>query len=147
MNGTTTAAIAGRLSAGYTVGNGIGTGANNTNNSNNGIVLNTLYHLTITVNVQTDTFSAFVTSSGTTTIATNVSLAAAPILPTSVTEAAAAWTLTNQTPDAAGAYEGAGNNALLFDNYAVTVPEPKTYASMVLGLVVLVGLDRMRRRA
>ena len=62
-----------------------------------------------------------------------------------VNNVAATWILSNTTPDASGAYPGAGANAMYFNNFTVTVPEPSTWMMMGVGAVGLAVL--MRRRA
>ena len=127
------------------IGYEIGNATTLTTTTKNGIILNGVYHLTITVNVQTDTFSAFYTGSGVTAgIATNLSLSG-QITPTTVSELAATWTLTNQTKTGS-AYETLGNDNLLFDNYTVTIPEPSTCAMVGAGFLGLGGLLKFRRR-
>ena len=137
------AASSGRDGIGYS----LGTSTTITNPSNNGILLNTQYHLTIQVNPTANTFSAFLSNG--TIIATNIGLSG-QISATSVTQADATWTLSNQTTDAAGAYENAGNNVLVFDNYAVSyvnlVPEPSTYAMFAVGVLGTISLLKHRRR-
>lgn len=136
------------FAAGYTIGgNGVGVGAANINTNNNGVNFNGIYHLTLSVNVVANTFSASVTGANSGVLATNVSLAGAPISATAVTQIAATWGLTNTTTDANGAYTGAGGNILAFDNYVITVPEPSTYAACALGLGLLMVGYKARRRA
>ena len=147
INGSVAAPTNSNLALGYTIGSaGVGNGVNNLNPNNNGINYNGVYHLTISVNVAANTFSASVTGQNSGTIATNVSLSGAPISATAVTQIAATWGLTTTTTDANGAYTGAGGNILAFDNYAITVPEPSTYAACALGLGLMMVGYKVRRR-
>ena len=123
----------------YTVG-GI------TTTTGNLITLNGSYHLALTVTAATKTFTATISQSGGgTSTSFSGSLATASIAPSAVGEVVALWNLANKTATS-GAYQSAGDNSLIFDNLAVTVPEPSTYAMMALGLVGLAGVLRLRRQ-
>ena len=63
-----------------------------------------------------------------------------------VNQFSADWSLADKTTIANGGYTGAGTNALEFDNLAITVPEPSTYAMMALGLLGMTGVWRRHRR-
>ena len=111
--------------------------------------LGSRYHLTVNVNITAGTFAATIqpeTATGT--------LTPKPAAFTgTITDVAATWTLANTTATAATtaggtnstAYAGAGSNSLLFDNYAVTVPEPSTYVLFGSGAAAL-ALGWRRRR-
>ena len=112
--------------------------------SGKAIFYNSVYHLTISVNVTTKTASVSLTPTSGTAV-TIATIALASTSPGSVQEVAATWVLADKTDkDANGGYTGAGGNELLFNNYAVTVPEPSTWAMMGLGLVA-VGVFARRR--
>ena len=110
------------------------------------ITLNATYRLTLTVNVKADTYTAtIVDSQGVTPLNFSGSLAASSVLPTGVGEFSALWNLADKTTGNGG-YQNAGDGYIVFDNLAVTVPEPSTYAMMTVGLGGLVGVLRLRQR-
>ena len=112
----------------------------------NGIVTNSIYHLTVNVNVVAKTFSISVTPTGGTalTLASNISLGT--IDASTVTQVAATWTLANTAADASGGYSGAGSNSLIFNNYSVgAVPEPSTWALVGIGGLLLLAVRRRVR--
>ncbi len=116
------------------------------------------YHLTVNVNVIASTFSASIyaeTAGGAQMgavfpIATNVGFTG------TITDIAATWNLANTASVAPAnggtltgtnnvAFTSPGSNVLLFDNFAVTVPEPSTYAMLALGAFGLLAVRRARR--
>jgi hypothetical protein len=73
-----------------------------------------------------------------TTIMTNF---ATGVLPSSIADIAATWTLANTTANANGERPNYGANSIIFDNYVV-VPEPTT----MLAALGVVGVVMTRRR-
>ena len=119
------------------------------------ITLNGIYHLALTVTPNTNSFIVQTTQIGgtnPTTFTFGGSLNGATINPASVGEFAALWNLQNKTVTAvsgteAASYQGAGDNTLVFDNLAITVPEPSTYVTIMLGLAgLIVPLRLVRKR-
>ena len=108
------------LAVRYTVNGGTQT------TTGNGLLSDAYYHLTVSVNVLANQFSIALTPTGGTalTLASNVSLGAN--LAGTLGQVAATWNDNVANP---------GGNALIFNNYAVTVPEPSTWMMMGLGLV------------
>ncbi len=96
-----------------------------------------LYHLNVGVNVTGKSFGFTLTGSNTVSF-NNISLANVAS-DFNVTDVAATWTLANAA--------SAGSNELIFDNYAVTVPEPSTWAMLGVGVVLATVLVRRQRLA
>ena len=125
----------------YTVP-GLGGGQTTTNN---GILSDSLYHLKVSVNVLTNSFSFAVMQGGTSIGASNVSLLTN--LGSSVNEVAATWDVAKTNTTDNGGYTAVGSNTLIFNNYAVTVPEPSTWVVTGLGGLALMLVFRRRMRA
>lgn len=127
------------------------TGADNlgqngiTTATNKGIVLNGQYHLTVAVtNPLTGAFTLTLVGGGN---SFSTSGTAGPFTAATFTQAGALWNLQNKTATN-GAYQGAGDNVLAFDNFTLAVPEPSTYALLTVA-VVAVGwawTARLRRK-
>ncbi len=120
------------LAVRYTVNGGTQT------TTGNGLLSDAYYHLTISVNVTTNQFSIALTPTGGTTLvlASNVSLGANNSA--TLGQVAATWNDNVANP---------GANTLIFNNYAVTVPEPSTWMMLSLGLVGVAVVFRRRVRA
>ena len=110
-----------------------------------GVNVNSIYHLTVSVNVNAGSFNiGLATTNGPTVpLASNIPLSSASA--SSITDVAATWVLAQPTAGSGVAQTNAGSNSLLFDNYAVTVPEPSTWA--IFGITAIVGFVTLRRRA
>ena len=101
------------------------------------LALNGYFHISVAVvGGATPTLSFTVTESGA-AVATVTGVALTAADATTVANVGTTWTLSNQTADANGGYEGAGSNTLYFKNLAVVVPEPSTYAMLGLGALGL----------
>ena len=111
----------------------------------NGLLSNSIYHLSVSVNVVAKSFSITLTptSGSPVTLASNVSLGT--LNASTVTDVAATWTIASGTTDNGG-YTGAGGNALIFNNYAVT-PEPSTWVVTGLAAIALFVVVRRKARA
>lgn len=126
------------------------TGANNlgqggvTTQTNNGIVLNGQYHLTLTVtNPLTGAFTLTLAGAGNSITTTGT---AGPFTAATFTQAGVLWNLQNKTATN-GAYQGAGDNVLAFDNFTLAIPEPSTYAAVLAaGAACLAWSMRLRRK-
>lgn len=137
LNFTPDASNASQMVIGYTV-NGVQTIPANAS----AILYNSVYHLQISVNVAAKSLTASFTGTNSFTLS-NISLAS--INPAAVQQVATTWTLTNTSGvDANGGYTNAGSNAIIFDNFALTVPEPSTWAMFGLGATALVIFLRRR---
>ncbi len=122
----------------------IGTSVNNSANNPtvNAILYNSIYHLQLSVNVPGRMMTVAITGTNN----YNFTISLASVDPASVQQIAATWVLSNTSGvDANGGYTNAGSNAIIFDNFALTVPEPSTWA--MLGLGVVAGGLLLRRRA
>ena len=120
----------------------IGSGTAVTSPTNAAVLLNHNYHLTIAVNMSNNTFSATL---GGVLIIPSVSLGTTNA---TTTAEIAALQFENGTAigDGNGGVTNGGQDTLTFDNIALTVPEPSTYAAMAVGALALVGAMRLRRR-
>lgn len=127
----------------------------------------TRYRLTVSVNVTAGTFGATYQAENITTGAlTGVVGTLAPTGTAygtgAITGLAVTWTLADKTTGVLAsnlglganqsgtnnfAHTNAGINALYFDNILVTVPEPSTYAMVVLGVIGLAVMIRRSRHA
>ena len=94
-----------------------------------------LYHLSVGVNVTGKSFGFTLTGSNTGGV-DNISLANVAS-DFNLTDVAATWNLANAA--------SAGSNELIFDNYAVAVPEPSTWALLGAAGVATLGVLRCRR--
>ena len=104
----------------------------------NGLLSDAYYHLTVSVNVTAKQFSVSLTPTGGTTmvLASNVSLGTND--PSTLAQVAATWNDNVANP---------GANTLIFNNYAVTVPEPSTWVMLGLGAVGVTVMFRRRAQA
>lgn len=130
----------------------LATGANNlgqggtTTATNYGIVLNAQYHLGLTItNLATGAFT--LTLQGQTGGALTVNgSAGAAFTTTSLTQFGTLWNLQNKTATN-GAFQGAGDNVLAFDNVSLAVPEPSTYALLLVAAAAgWLWTARLRRK-
>ena len=106
-----------------------------------------LYHLAININVPNKTFTFTLTPTDGTTPYTSNTISLGTIDPTTVTDIAATWNLNDTSNVSNGGYQNAGTNALIFNNYAVTVPEPSTWATISVAAAGLVAFAWRRRLA
>ena len=124
------------------------TGANNLGQggtstvTGNGVVLNGQYHLSLTVtNLATGAFT--LTLQGSTVFTTTGTAGAFTVA--SLTQFGTLWNLQNKTATN-GAFQGAGDNVLAFDNVSLAVPEPSTYALLLAaGVAGWMWTARLRR--
>ena len=114
----------------------------------NQISLNGMYHLAFNVNTATNQYSATISSAASGATANfGGDLSGASITAGAVTQFVASWKLGDTTTISNGGYQNASDDNLVFDNLAVTVPEPSTYALLAVGVASLAGLLLRRRQA
>ncbi len=104
--------------------------------ASNQIILNGNYHLALNINTTTGSMVATIN---------NATFAGTVTGARGITQVAATWSVGDRTTVANGGYQNADDNYLVFDNLAVSVPEPSTYAMMALGVAGMVGALRLRR--
>jgi hypothetical protein len=113
------------------------------------ITQNTSFQLSVAVNVTGKSFgfSMTPTVAGASLPIVENGISLGTLDPSTVTQVAATWILSNTAADANGGLENGGSNSLLFNNYSVTVPEPSTWVMLGLGTVALLVMIRRKARA